>query len=157
MCNNITLSQEEKFIKLIDKYITQHRDHTINAVFYRKLYVLFVGYHLKYYYSSKQYCNSCFHVDNIMQMFTGVVSSLKANVLTKLNNSHTMLHCLNGLVDYISANLMEVEQLYADLLAQYERKSISHSLDFIPPPVGGRKRLWEYGNNSYAELSVQIN
>lgn len=33
MCNNITLSQEEKFIKLIDKYITQHRDHTINAVF----------------------------------------------------------------------------------------------------------------------------
>ncbi|WP_243644925.1 hypothetical protein, partial [Klebsiella pneumoniae] len=103
MCNNINLSQEEKFIKLIDKYITQHRDHTINAVFYRKLYVLFVGYHLKYYYSSKQYCNSCFHVDNIMQMFTGVVSSLKANVLTKLNNSHTMLHCLNGLVDYISA------------------------------------------------------
>ncbi|HHP8505771.1 TPA: hypothetical protein ACSI6Y_005493, partial [Klebsiella pneumoniae] len=85
--------------------------------------------------------NSCFHVDNIMQMFTGVVSSLKANVLTKLNNSHTMLHCLNGLVDYISANLMEVEQLYADLLAQYERKSISHSLDFIPPPMGGRKRL----------------
>ena len=79
MCNNITLSQEEKFIKLIDKYITQHRDNTINAVFYRKLYVLFVGYHLKYYYSSKQYCNSCFHVDNIMQMFTGVVSSLKAN------------------------------------------------------------------------------
>ncbi|HBQ9156746.1 hypothetical protein [Klebsiella pneumoniae] len=141
MCNNITLSQEEKFIKLIDKYITQHRDHTINAVFYRKLYVLFVGYHLKYYYSSKQYCNSCFHVDNIMQMFTGVVSSLKANVLTKLNNSNIMLHCLNGLVDYISANLMEVEQLYADLLAQYERKSISHSLDFIPPPMGGRKRL----------------
>ncbi len=51
MCNNITLSQEEKFIQLIDKYITQHRDDAINAVFYRKLYVLFVGYHLKYYYS----------------------------------------------------------------------------------------------------------
>ena len=38
MCNNITLSQEEKFIQLIDKYITQHRDDAINAVFYRKLY-----------------------------------------------------------------------------------------------------------------------
>lgn len=141
MCNNITLSLEEKFIQLIDKYITQHRDDAINAVFYRKLYVLFVGYHLKYYYSRKQYCNSCFHVDNIMQMFTGVVSSLRANVLIKLNNSHTMLYCLNGLVDYISGNLREVEQLYADLLAQYERKSISHSLNYVPPPIGGRKRL----------------
>lgn len=75
-----------------------------------------------------------------MQMFTGVVSSLKANVLTKLNNSHTMLHCLNGLVDYISANLMEVEQLYADLLAQYERKSISHSLDFYTTTYGWQKK-----------------
>lgn len=36
MCNNITLSQEEKFIQLIDKYITQHRDDAINAVFLSK-------------------------------------------------------------------------------------------------------------------------
>ncbi|END4907034.1 hypothetical protein ABL623_004725, partial [Salmonella enterica subsp. enterica serovar Newport] len=45
MRNDGTLMQEEKFLLMIDKYITQHRDAARNDAFYRKFYMLFVGYH----------------------------------------------------------------------------------------------------------------
>ncbi|HGU1014027.1 TPA: hypothetical protein ACM6Y8_005109, partial [Escherichia coli] len=108
---------------------------------YKKLYVLFAGYHLKYFYSRAQYRNSCYHVDNIMQMFTGVVSTLNTTLLRKLANSNTLLHCLNSLVNYISGNLDEAEHIYADLLAQYEKKRIAGSLAYTPPGSVIRKRL----------------
>lgn len=117
------LSQEEKFIHVVDKFITHHHNSVNNNVFYKKLYVLFAGYHLKYFYSRAQYRNSCYHVDNIMQMFTGVVSTLNTTLLRKLANSNTLLHCLNSLVNYISGNLDEAEHIYADLLAQYEKET----------------------------------
>ncbi|MEV9763684.1 hypothetical protein AB9C63_07290 [Escherichia coli] len=103
--------------------------------------VLFAGYHLKYFYSRAQYRNSCYHVDNIMQMFTGVVSTLNTTLLRKLANSNTLLHCLNSLVNYISGNLDEAEHIYADLLAQYEKKRIAGSLAYTPPGSVIRKRL----------------
>ena len=112
MSNICVSSQEEKFIFVVDKYITQHRDSVNNNIFYRKLYVLFAGYHLKYFYSRAQYRNSCYHVDNIMQMFMGVVSTLKAPLLRQLANSDTLLHCLNSLVNYISGNLDEAEHIH---------------------------------------------
>lgn len=59
-----------------------------------------------------------------MQMFMGVVSTLKAPLLRQLANSDTLLHCLNSLVNYISGNLDEAEHIYADLLAQYERNAL---------------------------------
>lgn len=70
------LSQEEKFIHVVDKFITHNHSSVNNNAFYKKLYILFAGYHLKYFYSRAEYRNSCYHVDNIMQMFTGVVSTL---------------------------------------------------------------------------------
>ncbi|WP_113241702.1 hypothetical protein [Escherichia coli] len=141
MSNICVSSQEEKFIFVVDKYITQHRDSVNNNIFYRKLYVLFAGYHLKYFYSRAPYRNSCYHVDNIMQMFMGVVSTLKAPLLRQLANSDTLLHCLNSLVNYISGNLDEAEHIYADLLAQYEKKRIARSLAYTPPGSVVRKRL----------------
>ncbi len=141
MSNICVSSQEEKFIFVVDKYITQHRDSVNNNIFYRKLYVLFAGYHLKYFYSRAQYRNSCYHVDNIMQMFMGVVSTLKAPLLRQLANSDTLLHCLNSLVNYISGNLDEAEHIYADLLSQYEKKRIAGSLAYTPPGSVIRKRL----------------
>lgn len=145
MSNICVSSQEEKFIFVVDKYITHHRDSVNNNIFYRKLYVLFAGYHLKYFYSRAQYRNSCYHVDNIMQMFMGVVSTLKAPLLRQLANSDTLLHCLNSLVNYISGNLDEAEHIYADLLAQYEKKRIARSLAYTPPGSVVRKRLWGSG------------
>lgn len=68
-----------------------------------------------------------------MQMFMGVVSTLKAPLLRQLASSDTLLHCLNSLVNYISGNLDEAEHIYADLLAQYEKKRIARSLAYTPP------------------------
>lgn len=141
MSNICVSSQEENFIFVVDKYITHHRDSVNNNAFYRNLYVLFAGYHLKYFYSRAQYRNSCYHVDNIMQMFMGVVSTLKAPLLRQLANSDTLLHCLNSLVNYISGNLDEAEHIYADLLSQYEKKRIAGSLAYTPPGSVIRKRL----------------
>ena len=124
----------EEFRKYIFSY-------TEDEAFYKKLYVLFAGYHLKYFYSRAHYRNSCYHVDNIMQMFTGVVSTLNTTLLRKLANSDTLLHCLNSLVNYISGNLDEAEHIYADLLAQYEQKRITGSLAYTPPGSVVRKRL----------------
>ncbi|MDM3359258.1 hypothetical protein [Citrobacter sp. Cb004] len=141
MRNDGTLSQEEKFILIIDKYITRHPEQAKNNEFYRKFYMLFVGYHLKYFYARSQYSNSCFHVDNIMQMFIGVVSRLNGNLLRQLANSGPLLQSLNSLVSYISKDPDEAERIYADLLAQYERGRISRSMAYTPPRPGGRKRL----------------
>ncbi|ECC4383348.1 hypothetical protein C1A61_23610, partial [Salmonella enterica] len=106
----------------------------------RKFYVLFVGYHLKYFYAQAKYSNSCFHVDNIMQMFSGVASCLNGNLLSQFANGNTLLQSLNSLVNYISQDVARAERVYADLLAQYEKKRIAGSMTYTPRP-GGRKRL----------------
>lgn len=62
-------------------------------------------------------------------------------LLRKLANSDTLLHCLNSLVNYISANLDGAEYIYADLLVQYEKKCIAGSLAYTPPGSVIRKRL----------------
>lgn len=53
MSNICVSSQEEKFIFVVDKYITHHRDSVNSNIFYRKLYVLFAGYHLKYFFPGR--------------------------------------------------------------------------------------------------------
>ncbi|MEB5890301.1 hypothetical protein [Enterobacter roggenkampii] len=141
MRNDGTLMQEEKFILMIDKYITQHRNTAKNDAFYRKFYMLFVGYHLKYFYARGQYSSSCFHVDNIMQMFIGVASYLNSSLLRQVGNSGSLLQYLNALVNYISQNAGEAERVYAELLAQYEKGRIARSVTYTPPRTGRRKRL----------------
>lgn len=140
MKNDHAQDQEEKFLWVIDKYITRRCHSPIDNDFYRKFYALFVGYHLKYFYAQEKYCNSCFHVDNIMQMFSGVVSYLNGNLLSQFANGNTLLQSLNSLVNYISQDVARAERVYDDLLAQYEKKRIAGSMTYTPRP-GGRKRL----------------
>ncbi|EHN9960112.1 hypothetical protein KIX02_004864 [Escherichia coli] len=140
MRNDGTLTQEEKFILLIDKYITQHRDDKKDGDYYRRLYVLFVGYHLKYFYARDQYSSSCFHVDNIIQMFIGIVSHLNVRLIRELVNSSTLLQSLNALLNYISQDVSGAESIYADLLAQYEKTRIAGAMTYTPCS-GLRKRL----------------
>ncbi|QMB05108.1 hypothetical protein HV011_05675 [Citrobacter freundii] len=140
MKDDHTQDQEEKFLWVIDKYITRHCHIPKDNDFYRKFYVLFVGYHLKYFYAQAKYSNSCFHVDNIMQMFSGVASCLNGNLLSQFTNGNTLLQSLNSLVNYISQDVAGAERIYADLLAQYEKKRIAGSMTYTPRP-GVRKRL----------------
>lgn len=140
MHNDGTLTQEEKFIQLVDKYITQHRDDEKDSDYYRRLYMLFVGYHLKYFYGREKYSSSCFHVDNIMQMFIGIVSHLNGRLIRQVVNGSTLLQSLNALLNYISQDVSGAESIYADLLAQYEKKRIAGSMIYTPRS-GVRKRL----------------
>lgn len=140
MKDDHTQDQEEKFLWVIDKYITRHCHSPKGNDFYRKFYVLFVGYHLKYFYAQAKYSNSCFHVDNIMQMFSGVASCLNGNLLSQFTNGNTLLQSLSSLVNYISQDVAGAERIYADLLAQYEKKRIAGSMTYTPRP-SARKRL----------------
>ncbi|MBF7982659.1 MULTISPECIES: hypothetical protein [Rahnella] len=121
------LSKEEQFIILIDKYITDTYSPEDEMYTY-KLYLLFVGYHIKYFSPIPQYCCSTNNVDNIMQMFCSVFKCLKSNFIKKLGNKEVIFIQLNALVDYIEGNQSRLEQVYVELKAQYEMKEISREI-----------------------------
>lgn len=122
-----SLSKEEQFIILIDKYITNTYSPE-DEIYTYKLYLLFVGYHIKYFSPIPQYCCSTNNVDNIMQMFCSVFKCLKSNFIKKLGNKEVIFIQLNALVDYIEGNQSRLEQVYVELKAQYEMKEISREI-----------------------------
>lgn len=118
------LSKEEQFIILIDKYITDTYSPS-DEIFTYKLYLIFVGYHLKYFHPQATYSNSISNIDNIMQMFCSVFKCMKSNFIKTLNNKEVLFFQLNALVDYIEGNQIRLEQVYVELKAQYEKREIS--------------------------------
>ncbi len=62
-----SLTREERLIMLIDKYITATYD-TEDEIFTYKLFLIFVGYHLKYFHYHATHSDSLSNIDNIMQM-----------------------------------------------------------------------------------------
>lgn len=117
------LSKEEKLIILIDKYICAEYKQE-DDVFTYKLYLILVGYHLKYFYSGNSYSSSTINIDNIMQMFCGLFKCMKINFISNLQNKELLFFQLTALVDYVEANQVKLEQVYVELKAQYEKKII---------------------------------
>lgn len=93
-----------------------------------QLYLIFVGYHLKYFYPKNIYSRSNRNIDNIMAMFSSVYKSLTSNLLQRLNNKEGVLRELNSLVNFIDNNQEKAEQIYATVRAQYEMKVIEKEL-----------------------------
>jgi hypothetical protein len=122
-----SLSKEEQFIILIDKYITDTYSPE-DEIYTYKLYLLFVGYHIKYFSAISQYCCSTNNIDNIMQMFCGVFTCMKNNSINNLQNKEVLFIQLSTLVDYIEGNQIRLEQVYVELKAQYEMKEISREI-----------------------------
>ncbi|EAP7675486.1 hypothetical protein BZZ84_004671, partial [Salmonella enterica subsp. enterica serovar Thompson] len=60
---------EEQLIIIVDKYISK-RYQLGDKSFSYQLYLLFVGYHLKYFYPKQLYTRSNRNIDNIMTMFS---------------------------------------------------------------------------------------
>lgn len=118
------LSKEEKFIILIDKYITDTYSPD-DEIFTCKLYLIFVGYHLKYFHYHVTHSDSHSNIDNIMLMFCSVFKCMKSNFIKKLRNKEVIFIQLNALVDYIEGNQIRLEQVYVELKAQYEKREIS--------------------------------
>ena len=134
-----TLSKEEQFIILIDKYITDTYS-PCDEIFTYKLYLLFVGYHLKYFHPHNIYSNSLSNIDNIMQMFCSIFKCMKSNFISNLQNKEFMFLQLTALVDYIEGNQLRLEQVYIELKAQYEMKEINSRVTTVCKPIK-RKRL----------------
>ncbi|EKN4714797.1 hypothetical protein FG465_003562 [Yersinia enterocolitica] len=124
---NKSLTREEQLIILIDKYISDEYNSEDNISTY-KLYLIFVGYHLKYFYSNSQYCCSTKNIDNIMQMFCSVFKCMKGNFIKNLHNKEFIFVQLNTLVDYIEGNEIRLEQVYIELKAQYEKLEITNRI-----------------------------
>ncbi|HHI6045916.1 TPA: hypothetical protein ACP6MR_000526, partial [Escherichia coli] len=71
---------EEQLIIIVDKYISK-RYQPGDKSFSYQLYLIFVGYHLKYFYPKRIYSKSNQNIDNIMTMFSSVYKNLTSNLL----------------------------------------------------------------------------
>ncbi|EHZ7060582.1 hypothetical protein K6O45_002822 [Salmonella enterica] len=124
---NSEFTLEEQLIVIVDKYISK-RYQPHDKSFSCQLYLIFVGYHLKYFYPERIYSKSNRNIDNIMAMFSSVYKSLTSNLLQRLNNKEGVIRELNSLVNYIDNNQEKAEEIYAIVRAQYEVKVIENEL-----------------------------
>lgn len=126
--NNLPVETlEEQLIIIVDKYISK-RYQPHDKSFSYHLYLVFVGYHLKYFYPKQLYTRSNRNIDNIMTMFSSVYKCLTSNLLRQLNNKEAVLRELNSLVNYIDNNQNQAEDIYNTFKAQYEMKVIEGEL-----------------------------
>ncbi|EAB1658792.1 TPA: hypothetical protein ACPT1G_001771 [Escherichia coli] len=124
---NPEFTLEEQLIIIIDKYISK-RYQPNDKSFSHQLYLVFVGYHLKYFYPKQKYTRSNRNIDNIMTMFSTVYKCLTSTLLQRLNNKEAVIRELNSLVNYIDNNQEKAEEIYATVRAQYEMKVIEGEL-----------------------------
>ena len=118
---------EEQLIIIVDKYISK-RYQPGDKSFSYQLYLIFVGYHLKYFYPKRIYSRSNRNIDNIMTMFSSVYKCLTSTLLLRLNNKEAVIRELNSLVNYIDNNQNQAEDIYNTFKAQYEMKVIEGEL-----------------------------
>ncbi|ELZ0010311.1 hypothetical protein VRL91_000859 [Salmonella enterica] len=124
---NSVMTLEEQLVVIIDKYISK-RYQPHDKSFSRQLYLVFVGYHLKYFYPKQIYTRSNRNIDNIMAMFSSVYKSLTSNLLQRLNNKEGVLRELNSLVNYIDRNQEQAEDIYNTYKSQYEIRVIEKEI-----------------------------
>lgn len=124
---NPEFTLEEQLIIIIDKYISK-RYQPGDKSFSNQLYLIFVGYHLKYFYPRRLYTRSNRNIDNIMMMFSSVYKCLTSNLLRQLNNKEAVLRELNSLVNYIDNNQERAEEIFMTIKTQYEIKAIEKEL-----------------------------
>lgn len=124
---NPEFTLEEQLIIIVDKYISK-RYQPGDKSFSYKLYLLFVGYHLKYFYPRQQYTRSNRNIDNIMTMFSSVYKCLTSTLLQRLNNKEAVIRELNSLVNYIDNNQEKAEGIYTVVRTKYEVKVIEKEL-----------------------------
>ncbi|HGF5841854.1 TPA: hypothetical protein ACF3AF_004753 [Klebsiella pneumoniae] len=118
---------EEQLIIIVDKYISKRYQPNDKSFSYQ-LYLVFVGYHLKYFYPRQIYTRSNRNIDNIMTMFSSVYKCLTSNLLRQLNNKEAVLRELNTLVNYIDNNQNQAEDIYNIFKAQYEMRVIEKEI-----------------------------
>lgn len=118
---------EEQLIIIVDKYLSK-RYQPGDKSFSYQIYLIFVGYHLKYFYPKNIYSRSNRNIDNIMTMFSSVYKCLTSTMLQRLNNKEAVIRELNSLVNYIDNNQERAEEIFMAIKTQYEIKAIEKEL-----------------------------
>lgn len=124
---NSVMTLEEQLVVIVDKYISKQYQPGYKS-FSHQLYLIFVGYHLKYFYPRRQYTRSNRNIDNIMTMFSSVYKSLTSSLLRRLNNKEAVIRELNSLVNYVDNNQERAEEIYTTFKAQYEMRVIEKEI-----------------------------
>ena len=124
---NPEFTLEEQLIIIIDKYISKRYQPNDKSFSYQ-LYLLFVGYHLKYFYPRQLYIRSNRNIHNIMTMFSSLYKCLTRTSLQRLNKKEAVIRELNSLVNYIDNNQEKAEEIYTIFKAQYEMRDIEKEI-----------------------------
>lgn len=128
-----SLTREEQLIVLIDRYITDEYKPEYD-IFTYKLYLIFVGYHLKYFYTTSHYCFSNNNIENIIQMILSIFKCLESNFIKENQHKKILFLQLNALIYYIERNQVRLEQIYVELKTEYELKEIGSRVSTVSRP-----------------------
>ncbi|WKV52165.1 hypothetical protein [Dickeya fangzhongdai] len=121
------LSQEEKFILVIDKFINNMKSNDfcdVDISYY--CYMFCAGYHVKHYsYPSVRTVNH--GALGVVDMIYEILSFFDSDIGLRLSNKKNMLFFLNEVVDLISCNKEYTELRYLEIKAAYEKSLLRTS------------------------------
>lgn len=119
--NYTQLSQEEKFILVIDKFINNMKNNDFSDVdISYHTYLFCAGYHVKH-YSHLPSNTCCRNIDGVVNMLYDILSFFDESIDLRLSNKKNMLFFLSEVVDLISCNKEYTELRYLEIKAAYEK------------------------------------
>lgn len=125
--NYTQLSQEEKFILVIDKFINNMKKNDFSEVdISYHTYLFCAGYHVKHFSHSIKSFNG-YHINGVVDMLYDILSFFDDRIELRLSNKRNMLFFLNEVVDLISCNKEYTELRYLEIKAAYEKSLLRNS------------------------------
>lgn len=125
--NYRNLSQEEKFILVIDKFINNMKSNDFGEVdISYHTYLFCAGYHVKH-YSCLPTHNYQRNIDGVIDMIYEILSFFDESIDLRLSNKKNMLFFLNEVVDLISCNKEYTEMRYLEIKVAYEKSLLRGS------------------------------
>ncbi|MEH4626308.1 hypothetical protein PO369_22310 [Phytobacter diazotrophicus] len=125
--NYTQLSQEEKFILVIDKFINNMKNNDFSEVdISYHTYLFCAGYHVKHFSNSIKSLNG-YHINGVVDMLYDILSFFDDRIELRLSNKRNMLFFLNEVVDLISCNKEYTEMRYLEIKAAYEKSLLRGS------------------------------
>lgn len=121
------LSQEEKFILVIDKFINNMKNNDFSEVdISYHTYLFCAGYHVKHYsYPVDRTVNG--GAIGVVDMIYDILTFFDDDINLRLSNKKNMLFFLNEVVDLISCNKEYTELRYLEIKAAYEKSLLRTS------------------------------
>lgn len=121
------LSQEEKFILVIDKFINNMKNNDFGEVdISYHTYLFCAGYHVKHYsHQIGRTVNG--GAIGVVDMIYTILTFFDSDIGLRLSNKKNMLFFLNEVVDLISCNKEYTEMRYLEIKAAYEKSLLRNS------------------------------